>query len=69
MVTFDIKLKRESMYQEDNIAQFNPDITKLVCFGLDNAPQMNQSGFVKNNGAVTKSAIQGGNQLFMRNKT
>lgn len=52
MVTFDIKLKRESIYAEDNIAQFNPDITKLVCFGLDSAPQMNQSGFAKNNGAV-----------------
>jgi len=57
MVTFDIKLKRESMYSDDNIAQFNPDISKLVCFGLDSAPQMNTSGFVKNNGAVAKSAI------------
>jgi len=56
MVTFDIKLKRESMYSDDNIAQFNPDISKLVCFG-HSAPQMNTSGFVKNNGAVAKSAI------------
>lgn len=57
------------MYSDDNIAQFTPDISKLVCFGLDSAPQMNTNGFVKNNGAQLKSAIQGGNQLFMRNKT
>ena len=69
MVTFDIKLKRESIYSDDNIAQFNPDITKLVCFGLEGGPQLNTTGFVKNNGARLKTAIAGGNQLFMRNKT
>ena len=51
MVTFDIKLKRESIYSDDNIAKFNPDITKLVCFGLEGGPQLNTTGFVKNNGA------------------
>ena len=39
MVTFDIKLKRESLMDGDNIAKFDPDITQLVVFGAEDPTQ------------------------------
>ena len=47
MVTLDIKLKRESLMEGNDVAQFTPDITSLVVFGGQDPIEARQFGTAK----------------------